>query len=338
MLGYSKDELKTMNYQHLTPEKWRQKDEEITREQVIKKGYSELFEKEYFRKDGSVFPISIRVWLIRDEKWRPAGMWGIVRDITRSKQLEKELKRHSEHLERLVEERTKKLKDAERLATIGETAAMVGHDIRNPLQTVEGAIYLAKEEIKALPSRTREVNNIEEMLNAIHEETTYVNKIVSDLQDYARPLAPELEEIDTKQLINSALITTQIPSTIEVSVTVDQDCCTLIVDPTMMKRILSNLITNALQAMPNGGKLTIAAFKKQDEVRISVQDTGQGIPDENRAKIFQPLFSTKAKGQGFGLPVVKRLVEAHHGTITFVTEIGKGTAFMVAIPIAKEAD
>jgi signal transduction histidine kinase len=106
----------------------------------------------------------------------------------------------------------------------------------------------------------------------------------------------------------------------------------------MMKRILSNLITNALQAMPNGGKLTIAAFKKQDEVRISVQDTGQGIPDENRAKIFQPLFSTKAKGQGFGLPVVKRLVEAHHGTITFVTEIGKGTAFMVAIPLAKEAD
>jgi PAS domain S-box-containing protein len=338
MLGYSKDELKEMTYSHLTPKKWHEMEQEIVREQVTKRGHSDLYEKELIRKDGSIVPISIRVWLVRDEKWMPIGMWAIVRDVTRRKQLEDELKRYSEHLERLVDERTKKLKDAERLATIGETAAMVGHDIRNPLQTVEGAIYLAKEEIKALPSRTREVNNIEEMLNAIHEETTYVNKIVSDLQDYARPLAPELEEIDTKQLINSALITTQIPSTIEVSVTVDQDCCTLIVDPTMMKRILSNLITNALQAMPNGGKLTIAAFKKQDEVRISVQDTGQGIPDENRAKIFQPLFSTKAKGQGFGLAVVKRLVEAHHGTITFVTEIGKGTAFMVAIPLAKEAD
>jgi PAS domain S-box-containing protein len=338
MLGYSKDELRNMTYLQLTPERWHQKDEEITGEQVMKRGYSDLFEKEYFRKDGSVFPISIRVWLIRDEKWRPAGMWGIVRDITRSKQLEDELKRYSEHLERLVEERTKKLKDAERLATIGETAAMVGHDIRNPLQTVEGAIYLAKEEIKALPSRTQEINNIEEMLNAIHEETTYVNKIVSDLQDYARPLKPQLEEIDTKQLINGTLITVQVPSTIEVSVTIEHDCCTMIADPTMMKRILANLITNALQAMPDGGKLTIAAFKKEDQVRLSVQDTGQGIPDENRAKIFQPLFSTKAKGQGFGLAVVKRLVEAHNGTITFVTEVGKGTSFTVAIPVAKEAN
>jgi PAS domain S-box-containing protein len=337
MLGYTKDELKTTTFQHLTPEKWHQQDEEITREQVMKRGHSELFEKEYTRKDGSVFPISIRVWLIRDEKWQPAGMWGIVRDITRSKLLESELKRYSEHLERLVEERTKKLKDAERLAAIGETAAMVGHDIRNPLQTVEGAVYIAREEIKSLPSRTQEIGNIEEMLNTIKEETTYVNKIVSDLQDYARPLKPQLEETDTKQLINGTLTTMQISSTIEVSVTVEQDCCTMKVDPTMMKRILANLITNALQAMSSGGKLTITAFRKQDEVGISVQDTGQGIPEENKAKVFQPLFSTKAKGQGFGLAVVKRLVEAHSGTITFGSEIGKGTTFTLTIPSAKEA-
>jgi signal transduction histidine kinase len=89
--------------------------------------------------------------------------------------------------------------------------------------------------------------------------------------------------------------------------------------------------------MSNGGKLTITASRKQDEVRISVQDTGQGIPEENKAKVFQPLFSTKAKGQGFGLAVVKRLVEAHTGTITFGSEIGKGTTFTLMIPSAKEA-
>jgi PAS domain S-box-containing protein len=337
MLGYSKDELKALSYIQLTPEKWHQMEQEITREQVTKRGHSDLYEKELIRKDGSIVPVSIRVWLVRDEKWAPIGMWAIVRDVTRRKHLENELKRYSEHLEHLVDERTKKLKDAERLAAIGETAAMVGHDIRSPLQTVEGAIYLAKEEIKALPSRTQEISNIEEMLNSIHEETTYVNKIVSDLQDYARPLEPQLEEIDTKQLINGALATVHIPSTVEVAVTVEQNCCNMIVDPTMMKRILANLITNALQAMPDEGKLTIAAIKKQDEVHISVRDTGQGIPEENRAKIFQPLFSTKAKGQGFGLAVVKRLVEAHNGTITFNTEVGKGTAFTVVIPLAKEA-
>jgi PAS domain S-box-containing protein len=338
MVGYSKDELKDLTYVQLTPEKWHHMEQEIVREQVTKRGHSDLYEKEYVRKDGSIMPINIRTWLVRDEKWMPVGMWAIVRDITRTKQLENELKRYSEHLEHLVDERTRELKDAERLAAIGETAAMVGHDIRNPLQTVEGAVFLAKEEIKALPSRTQEISNIEEMLNAIHEETTYVNKIVSDLQDYARPLAPQLEEIDTKQLINSILATVQIPSTVEVSVTVNQDCCTMIVDPTMMKRVLANLITNALQAMLNGGKLTISALTKDDEVHIDVQDTGQGIPDENRAKIFQPLFSTKAKGQGFGLAVVKRLVEAHNGTIAFNSEVGKGTTFTVVIPVAKEAD
>jgi signal transduction histidine kinase len=264
-------------------------------------------------------------------------MWGIIRDVTQRKQLEDELKRYSEHLERLVEERTQKLKDAERLATIGETAAMVGHDIRNPLQTVEGSVYLAKEEIKSMTSRTEEINTVEEMLNTIQEETTYIDKIVSDLQDYARPIEPQLEETNTQQLINGTLATLQIPENVEVSVTVEEDCCAITVDPTMMKRILTNLITNALQAMPNGGKLTITASRKQDEVYISVQDTGQGISDENKAKIFHPLFSTKAKGQGFGLAVVKRLVEAHNGTIAFDSETGKGTAFIVTIPIAEEA-
>jgi PAS domain S-box-containing protein len=337
MLGYSKDELRNMTYPQLTPERWHQKDEEITGEQVMKRGYSDLFEKEYFRKDGSVFPISIRVWLIRDEKWRPAGMWGIVRDITRSKQLENELKRYSEHLERLVEERTKKLKDAERLATIGETAAMVGHDIRNPLQTVQGAVYIAMEEIKSLQSRTQEISNVEEMLKTIREETKYVDKIVSDLQDFARTQVPELEKTDVQRLINSILAENPPPQNVGVSLAIEQDCCNITVDSTMMKRILTNLITNALQAMQAGGQLTIAVSRKQDEIHISVQDTGQGISDENKARIFQPLFSTKAKGQGLGLAVVKRLVEAHNGIITFITEVGKGTTFTVAIPVAKEA-
>lgn len=337
MLGYSKDELKTMTYRQLTPEKWRQMEEEIIREQVIERGYSDLYEKEYIRKDGFIFPISKRVWLIRDEKGRPAGRWGIVRDIARSKQLESELKRYSEHLERLVEERTQKLKNAERLIAIGETAAMVGHDIRNPLQTVDGAVYIAKEEIKSLPSRTQEIINIEEMLNAIQDEARYVDKIVSDLQDYARPLAPETEETDTKRLIDDILADNPAPQNVEVSVTVEQDCCTITVDPTMMKRILTNLITNAQQAMPDGGKLTITASRKEGELHLGVQDTGLGIPDENKAKIFGPLFSTKAKGQGLGLAVVKRLVEAQNGTIRFDSEVGRGTTFTVSIPTAKEA-
>ena len=106
------------------------------------------------------------------------------------------------------------------------------------------------------------------------------------------------------------------------------------VDKFFIKRVLINLITNAIQAMPNGGELTIKAHHENGIALISVEDTGVGIPKENRNKIFKPLFTTKSKGQGFGLPVCKRLVEAHAGgSITCESEVGKGSKFMVKVPI-----
>jgi signal transduction histidine kinase len=227
------------------------------------------------------------------------------------------------------------LKDVERMAAIGETAGMVGHDIRNPLQSIEGAVYLAKEEMRAMPSKTEPMNTIEEMLDTIHEQTEYVDKIVSDLQDYARPLEPKLEETNIQLLLNNIFAEVDVPLSIDMSIKVEQDCRAITVDPTMTKRILTNLITNAIQAMPNGGTLTIKATKKQEEAVITVQDTGAGIAEGNKHRIFQPMFTTKAKGTGFGLAVVKRLVEAHNGTVTFESQVDKGTAFTITLPTAK---
>ena len=110
MLGYSKDELRKLAYQQLTPLKWRDSDADIIRNQVLARGYSDLFEKEFIRKDGTTFPISIRVWLMKNEQEQPVGTWAIVRDITEQKRVEAELKKHREHLEELVEERTAELK------------------------------------------------------------------------------------------------------------------------------------------------------------------------------------------------------------------------------------
>ena len=100
----------------------------------------------------------------------------------------------------------------------------------------------------------------------------------------------------------------------------------------MLKRILGNLVNNAVQAMPKGGKVAIQAFKDAGDVVITVEDTGVGIPEEVRPKVFAPLFTTKARGQGFGLPVVKRITEALGGTVTFESEVGKGTKFIVHLP------
>jgi signal transduction histidine kinase len=110
------------------------------------------------------------------------------------------------------------------------------------------------------------------------------------------------------------------------------------VDPTFLKRMLLNLIKNATQAMPNGGELTIKAYEDQQSLCISVEDTGAGISEEDKLKIFTPLFTTKAKGQGLGLAVCKKLVETHNGEITFESETGKGTKFMIKLPVTKKAD
>lgn len=256
-------------------------------------------------------------------------------DITKRKTLEEEIRTHSEHLEEIVEERTKQLKDAERLAAIGQLAGMVGHDIRNPLQSIEGSLYLAKEALDSMPSQVTEKKDLEEALDSIEQQTVYINKIVADLQDYARPPKPELEEINPKQLIEDTLHLIPMPQNIHLSVTIEEDTPKIMADSTMMKRVLTNLLTNALQAMPKGGKLTVTVSKKGGNVHISVQDTGVGIPEEVRPKLFQPMFTTKSKGQGFGLAVCKRLIEAHKGEITFESEVGKGTTFTVSVPSAR---
>lgn len=163
-----------------------------------------------------------------------------------------------------------------------------------------------------------------------------MDKIVSDLQDYTRPLKPKLIPTDIRQLITTTLSTTNIPKNIKFSSTIPADFLNVVVDPDLIRRVLTNLVTNAVQAMPKGGKLSIRAEEKDKDVLVSVEDTGVGISEENIGKIFQPLFTTKAKGQGLGLAVCKRLVEAHGGSITVESQVGRGSTFTIRIPIKSE--
>ena len=246
---------------------------------------------------------------------------------------EKILKAYTEDLEKLVEEEANKLKNAERLAAIGETAGMVGHDIRNPLQTITSSVYLAKEEVKSLPESV-EKKDLTESLATIEDQVAYINKIVSDLQDFVKPLNPKIEDSDLHKLVNDAFLSSATPENIKVLISIEEDLPQLVVDKHFIKRVLINLITNAIQAMPEGGTVTVKATHTNGMAAISVEDTGLGIPKEDRNKIFKPLFTTKSKGQGFGLSVCKRLVEAHNGgSITFESEVGKGSKFTVKVPV-----
>ena len=290
------------------------------------------FDYRIIHKDGSIRTIhSERMVREIGEDSKPTRIVGIEQDITTRKQTEQKLEQYAKNLEQLVEERTKQLKDAERFAAIGQTAGMIGHDIRNPLQAIAGELFLMKQDVDSSPDSQCK-GEVQESLVSIQEQVDYINKIISDLQDFAKPLKPELAEVELCSAIPQLVATVNVPANIEAMTNCNSDLPKIKLDLTFLKRILVNLATNAIQAMPNGGKLTIKAAQEANSVSITVSDTGVGIPDEVKPKIFQPLMTTKAKGQGFGLAVVKRLVEAQGGLITFESKVGEGTEFKMTFP------
>lgn len=255
----------------------------------------------------------------------------LISDVTERKQLEQKLEEYTKNLEDLVEQRTRQLKDNERLAAIGATAGMVGHDIRNPLQAIVGDIYLTRLEVSNM-HKGKLRQNIQEYLEAIDENIAYINKIVSDLQDYAKPLVPVIREIKVDSLIVACVQSEKVPKKIKTFYRIANNAKKIFTDEDLLKRILNNLILNAIQAMPDGGKILVDAHKDNGAVIIAIRDTGIGIPDHVKPKLFAPMVTTKAKGQGFGLAAVKRMTEALGGTVSFESEVGKGTKFTVRLP------
>lgn len=271
------------------------------------------FEFRFLQKNGTFRWVREEQKVIRDANGRILNVVGFAIDITERRNLEEELVK------------------SQRLAAIGEAAAMVGHDLRNPLQATTGALYLAKKLLG--PPKSEESKEAVELLDTLDEQIHYMDKIVSDLQGYAGPVTAQTAETDLRNLIREAVSDAGIPRSTESSVNVPEDCSKLMVDPVLLKRVLINLIVNAIQAMPDGGRLSVSAVNQQASLLITVQDTGVGVAPGNLEKIFKPFFTTKAKGQGLGLAVCKRLVEAQGGSIRVTSELGKGSTFTIEIPL-----
>jgi PAS domain S-box len=242
-----------------------------------------------------------------------------------------EVEQYATRMESLAEERAKKLQASERLAAIGATAGMVGHDIRNPLQAITCDVYLLKDYLSAMPDIPTK-HDVAESLEGIERNVGYINKIVADLQDFSKQISPELKEVNLYELVAGAFRTIEIPNNVEPLLEMDPKI-RVKTDSTLFTRILSNLVINAIQAMPNGGKLSITAAHTLGRLTLSIEDTGVGIPENVKPKLFTPMMTTKAKGQGLGLAVVKRLVEALKGTISFESQEGKGTKFTITLPM-----
>ena len=241
------------------------------------------------------------------------------------------LELYSKHLEELVEQRTRQLREVQRFAVIGELATMIGHDMRNPLQVITNLHYLFGRKIATMPLNDAEIltkYGIPEIFSKIGRETQYLNKIVSDLQDYAREVRLNITPVDPGSFLTELLGSIQIPGNIQVEKRF-QEGIKVPVDPVLLRRVLENLIINAIQAMEKGGRLTLMTNQEHDLIKITVSDTGTGIAADAQSRIFEPLFTTKSKGTGLGLAVSKRLIEAHGGSITLKETSQEGSTFEV---------
>lgn len=216
---------------------------------------------------------------------------------------------------------------AERLAAIGELGAMVGHDLRNPLQGIVNATYYLKKNYAPKMDDTGR-----EMIQNIEQGIKRSNKIIDDLLEYSREMRIEITETDPKSLLAASLHQVKVPATVEI---IDQTQIQPILklDKEKIERVFINLITNAFDAMSNGGSLTIKSERRKGKILFHFTDTGIGMSKETLSKLWTPLFTTKAKGMGFGTAICKRIVEAHGGKITAKSAIGQGSTFIVTLPI-----
>ncbi len=258
-------------------------------------------------------------------------------NITDQKQVEKKLKEYSEGLELTVAARTQELVEAndrlvkaERFAAIGELAGMIGHDLRNPLTAIKNAVYyLDRKQSTSMDAKTKE------MFKIIDRSVDHANKIIGNLLEYSKEITLEIEEATPKSLLDYILLMIQIPNHIKI-MDRTQDEPIIWVDSNKLERVFINLITNAIDAMPEKGSLVIGSRVEGENVEFTFTDTGTGMTEQTKSKIFMPLFTTKAQGMGFGLAICKRIIEAHGGKIAVESSLSKGTTFIVTLPIEQK--
>ena len=238
------------------------------------------------------------------------------------------IRRLNEANARVYELHQLQLEHADRLATTGEMAASMAHEIKNPLAGVMGALQVFRGELP-------EENARKEILSEMMVQLERMNHAVNDLLTYARPTPPVLCETDLREIIKrTKTLLSQQAAPGEITITTNMQDEPLIVhaDPKQIQQVLWNIMLNGIQAMGNRGELVIAASNKAPAVTIRVTDTGCGIPPEQLENVFKPFYTTRHKGTGLGMTIVRRIVEQHKGTLAIASTVGKGTTVTITLP------
>lgn len=276
------------------------------------------WEQLFQRRDGRTLTLGLSASVLQDHRGNPFGHLLIFQDLTSYKQMEEELRR------------------AEKLAAIGELAAGLAHEIRNPLASLYGSIQLLQGECELGGSNRR-------LMQIILQESERLNELIGDFLLFASPRCGVKEEFALIPLVEETLALLEkhpaFGEGIRVSVRIDRSV-KLVASRKQMQQIFWNLLLNAVQALPDGkGEIRVEAeFKARrddsDEwVLIRIRDTGRGIQPENLDRIFDPFFTTREEGTGLGLSVVYRIVESHGGRIRVSSDPGRETVFQIELPV-----
>ena len=348
MLGYTKDELMQKTWKEIThPDDIPANMEKFNRA-LSGEIDNYILEKRFIRKDGSLIHVAMAVHCLRHPDRTINHLMSLFLDITERKQAEERIRQMNVELEQRVAERTRELRETqeqlikqEKLAVLGQLASGVGHELRNPLAIINNAVYFLKLVQPEADQKIRDYHAI------IEKETRTAEKIITDLLDFARIKSVDREAVSISGLVERVLERFPVPPPVTVRLDIPTDLPKVFVDSRQMEQVLGNLVTNAFQAMPEGGQLSVisdqcSVFSDQSSVnreawvRIAVKDTGMGIPPENMKRLFEPLFTTKLKGIGLGLAVSKKLAEANGGRIEVESEAGVGSTFTLWLPIQQE--
>ena len=310
--GYSsKDELIGVNVRALLTQRDRERAlGELNKVKVL----DSVKNVEYamLGREGNEFPAELSVGAIMNSQRKSLGLVVITKDITCRKRLQEQL---------IV---------SEKLAAVGELAASFSHDIRNPLAVIKNSVCFLEMKLKENTD-----DKVMKHLSILKEEINYAGLLVNNLLDFAKKNPPHLHGANVNEVVKGAISYVAIPENIKL-VFKPSEIPPMLIDEAQLKRVFTNMILNATQAMSNGGKLTVQTTKDHDFAEIMFSDTGVGIPEENMQKMFIPFFSTKANGVGLGLSICKQIIEDHGGIIAVRSKEGEGSTFIIRLPIHTE--
>ncbi|MGM0970800.1 MAG: ATP-binding protein [Bacillota bacterium] len=278
-------------------------------------------ELQLLHKEGKKVWGDVHYKLYFDEHHQFTGGIGTVADITKQKQAKLELERSNQQLQM----------QAQKLAVAGQIAAGIAHEVRNPLTSVNGFLQLMKTQY---PERT-------DYFDIIFSEIKRIDFVLSELLVLAKPQSVHFQEVQLHELLEQVITllkTNAVLSNIDLKQPFKrQDAGVILADANQMKQLFINLIKNAIEAMPEGGSIYISTEKVLNEWKITIQDEGKGMSEEDIQKIYDPFFSTKKEGTGLGLTICATILKDHHGTMDVSSELGKGTAFHIYLPVCQKS-